>query len=326
MWKYVELSYTLASLYYRQEDAYRITLDAGLKPEFIQIGNSAINNWTNIIRDAENKGKIDTLLNVVLRDYPDNKVILAYRANADLAASKGIGSNTGIKPVWKGSTSSSHLEKLMGAESTLLPIHFLEVGLEKANSVARVDTAEGAGSGFLINNNFFVTNNHVIESEDMAKKAILQFNYQRTKDDLLTKHEDFDLDPSAGFATSIQDDWTIVKVKGDANSKYGALDLKKINLKKNDFVNIIQHPGGGYKQIGLYHNLVTYCDDNIVQYLTDTLPGSSGSPVFNSNWEVVALHHSGGWISEPGTSEKLLRNEGTNVNVLVDAFEKLGFL
>lgn len=28
-------------------------------------------------------------------------------------------------------------------------------------------------------------------------------------------------------------------------------------------------------------------------YLTDTLPHSSGSPVFNSEWEVVALHHAG---------------------------------
>src|SRR5262249_22643308 len=26
---------------------------------------------------------------------------------------------------------------------------------------------------------------------------------------------------------------------------------------------------------------------------TDTLPGSSGSPAFNKDWEVVALHHSG---------------------------------
>ena len=30
-----------------------------------------------------------------------------------------------------------------------------------------------------------------------------------------------------------------------------------------------------------------------VHYRTPTEPGSSGSPVFNGGWELVALHHSG---------------------------------
>ena len=33
--------------------------------------------------------------------------------------------------------------------------------------------------------------------------------------------------------------------------------------------------------------------DLFLQYSTDTLPGSSGSPAFNKDWEVVGLHHSG---------------------------------
>ena len=34
-------------------------------------------------------------------------------------------------------------------------------------------------------------------------------------------------------------------------------------------------------------------DGTEIRYRTNTLPGSSGSPCFNSNWELVALHHSG---------------------------------
>ncbi len=326
MWKYVELSYTLASLYYMREDAFRLTIAAGLKPEFINFGYSAINNWTNILKDAENRGKIDDLLDVVLKEYPENKVIQAFRANVDSANAKGIGSYSGNKVDWKGAKSASQLEKIMGMESTLMPIHFLELGLIKASSVARVETLNGYGSGFLIANNFFVTNNHVIESKTTASESVVRFNFQKTKDGHRTKHEDFDLDPSAGFATSIEDDWTIVKIKGDANTKYGSLPLQKFALKMDDFVNIIQHPGGEHKQIALYHNYVTYADKSRVQYLTDTLPGSSGSPVFNSDWEVVALHRSGGWLIEPGTSNEFYRNEGISVNLLVEEFTKLGFI
>ena len=71
--------------------------------------------------------------------------------------------------------------------------------------------------------------------------------------------------------------------------------------------------------------MVTYVDDNVVQYLTDTMPGSSGSPVFNAAWEVVALHHSGGWFREPGGKEQLFRNEGIAIGqVLSGAKELLG--
>ena len=92
-------------------------------------------------------------------------------------------------------------------------------------------------------------------------------------------------------------------------------------ISKNDFVNIIQHPGGEFKQISIYHNIVTNTNDRVVQYLTDTLKGSSGSPVFNSDWDVIALHHSGGG-SRPG--EPALpagfksRNEGIYINRIVD--------
>jgi len=55
-------------------------------------------------------------------------------------------------------------------------------------------------------------------------------------------------------------------------------------------VNIIQHPEGGYKQIVLGNNRVLELVEHFFLYEADTLPGSSGLPVFNRQWEIVALH------------------------------------
>lgn len=64
----------------------------------------------------------------------------------------------------------------------------------------------------------------------------------------------------------------------------------------------------------------TNSNERVVQYLTDTLKGSSGSPVFNSDWEVVALPHSGGG-NKPGEPELpkgiKSRNEGIFINNII---------
>ncbi|MFM7867038.1 MAG: trypsin-like serine peptidase, partial [Planctomycetaceae bacterium] len=56
---------------------------------------------------------------------------------------------------------------------------------------------------------------------------------------------------------------------------------------------IIQHPRGEPQQICVRENrLLKYAaGEPWVWYQTDTVGGSSGSPVFNTSWDVVALHH-----------------------------------
>ena len=83
-------------------------------------------------------------------------------------------------------------------------------------------------------------------------------------------------------------------------------------------MNIIQHPGGLPKQISFQNNFVQYADATKVQYLTSTLNGSSGSPVFNDKWEVIAVHHAGGELPEPGTELRYLRNEGIAIGTILD--------
>jgi V8-like Glu-specific endopeptidase len=308
----------LASLYPTLQDSRRVVQDAGLNPAYIAFDAKAINSWSNILGEADNRNKVHAIIDVARKDYPENEW-LALAQQGDLLAIKGPDIEEDI--TWKGLDDTEELEKIIGAQSTLLPISFLEAGLSKARSVARVVRADGAsGSGFLTHDNLLITNHHVLPTEAAAREAIVQYNYQKTVTGLDAPAEVFKLVPQDVFVTSPieQDDWTAVRVQDNPSRKWGAIKLTRVHPKLYERVNIIQHPGGGPKQIALYHNLVVFVGNNRLQYLTDTLPGSSGAPVFDSDWRVVAVHHSGGWLSEPGSKRTYLRNEGVHINAIIE--------
>jgi endonuclease G len=60
-----------------------------------------------------------------------------------------------------------------------------------------------------------------------------------------------------------------------------------------EYLTIIQHPSGEHKQIAIRENKLIKELANSLRYSTDTAPGSSGSCVFNDQWQVVALHNMG---------------------------------
>ena len=319
MWKYEELKKTLASLYYSQKEIVALLIRAGLSPGDYELEGKAGVVWTLLLQQLEFQKKVKQLVQKAAEDYPENDVFIATLKDQPETVKSPY---SGKQPDdWKGSPPKDVLEKIMGSQKTLLPISFLELGMIKARSVGKVVTPEGSGTGFLISDqNLFITNNHVLTSKELAAKSKVRFNYQATLKGMAAVFEDFEIDAS-NFRTSVDDDWSVVTIKGNPVEKYGFIPLNGVKTKKDDFVNIIQHPGGEAKQIAMYHNMVTYADDRIVQYLTDTMPGSSGSPVFNSKWEVVALHHSGGWLNEPGMTDEVLRNEGIAIGKIMEALK-----
>jgi V8-like Glu-specific endopeptidase len=72
-----------------------------------------------------------------------------------------------------------------------------------------------------------------------------------------------------------------------------AATLPLVDGKTRAFV--VGHPRGAGLQISLHDSvLLDVCDDKrLIHYRTPTDPGSSGSPVFNSEFNVIALHHAG---------------------------------
>jgi len=87
---------------------------------------------------------------------------------------------------------------------------------------------------------------------------------------------------------------------------------------------IVQHPQGEPLQLALDTNAIIGLNENHtrVAYRTNTLPGSSGSPCFNSNWELVALHHSGDPNFAP--THRPTYNEGIPFTAILALLEKRG--
>jgi trypsin-like peptidase/effector-associated domain 1 (EAD1)-containing protein len=66
-------------------------------------------------------------------------------------------------------------------------------------------------------------------------------------------------------------------------------------LRPDSPVLIMQHPDGLPVKLAIETRSVIGLNENgtRVRYRTNTLRGSSGSPCFSENWDLIALHHSG---------------------------------
>ena len=204
-------------------------------------------------------------------------------------------------------------ERYIG-KNDLLPVNYLLTGYLQSRSVGLIryfDKRAGKGAvatGFLISEDLLMTNHHVFpvataaEFANLARDATIDFNAEY---DIDGNHRDqlcFELDPDRFLHTSQELDMAVVAVR--PTDKTGTKSLKSqgylvLNptlgkVGKGDFASIIQHPSGKEKQIAIRKNEVVDIDHPIaLTYVSDTAQGSSGAPVFNDQWQTIALHSAG---------------------------------
>lgn len=238
-------------------------------------------------------------------------------------------------------TTTADLERIL-SKNDLMSVRYLEIGLRIARTVGRIHIrsadGNGFGTGFLVSPKLLMTNNHVLESAQAAGTSRVEFNFQEGPDGRLLPSIFVDLDPAAFFVTDRTLDFSVVALKGNLGNvgRFGwnGLSAAEGKLIVGEYVSIIQHPSGERKQVALRENQVVDVLDNFVHYRTDTSPGSSGSPVFNDQWEIVALHHSGVpkkdaqgrilatngavWTSSMGTDKiQWIANEGVRISKIL---------
>lgn len=198
-------------------------------------------------------------------------------------------------------------ERYVG-NNDLLPINYLEIGYQKSKSVGRIryfDKTIGKNAlatGFLISPDLVITNHHVFQSSDSFENPFIEFDYAYGEDGKEEQKIVFALDPKKFFFSYEQLDFTIIGVNTSDESSshkiaergYLVLDPDIGKAGVGDFATIIQYPDGDYQQIALRENKVLdISNPNALIYSTDTSNGSSGSAVFNDQWQVIALHSAG---------------------------------
>jgi V8-like Glu-specific endopeptidase len=77
--------------------------------------------------------------------------------------------------------------------------------------------------------------------------------------------------------------------------KWITLSADKYDFTPDTALYIVQHPEGEPLKLCLDTEAIISTNSNAtrVRYRTNTESGSSGSPCFNKDWELVALHHAG---------------------------------
>ena len=92
-----------------------------------------------------------------------------------------------------------------------------------------------------------------------------------------------------------------------------ALPNSVLPLPADAPILIVQHPEGTPMKLALDTQAVVGPNGNgtRIRYRTNTEPGSSGSPVFTMDWDIVALHHCG----DPKW-QKPLFNQGVPIELI----------
>jgi endonuclease G, mitochondrial len=222
---------------------------------------------------------------------------------------------------------------------------FLELGYKRGISVGRmvvprVNNQQPAllpdgtpltylGTGWLLTDDLIITNHHVINARDDGEPdaSTKDFSIQAGKTII---EFDFNAQNSAGIQTKVAKleaydnilDYCILRLEQKVNREPLPILNEEITASdaKPQVVNIIQHPRGLAKKVALRNNHIYESDFPTVRYFTDTEGGSSGSPVFDDAWKVIALHRASVVVDDVNYNGQTTGwvNEGVQIKAILD--------
>ena len=235
----------------------------------------------------------------------------------------------------------TQFEQILGKDR-YKTFQWYKMGLDRAAGVAQVRdrSGNGFGTGFLIrgadlhpsltDKSVVVTNAHVISddpAEQTGSPSALPADECRIRFEGLDPDKEYEVDSIIFSSSRHQLDCTIVILKTQIdNAKPYPIAKHLPVLEKNPRVYVIGHPRGGGLAYSIDDNLLLDHEKPKVHYRAPTEGGSSGSPVFNQQWDLLALHHAGGMQMKRlnGKEGTYPANEGLYIQSILNAVaEKL---
>jgi endonuclease G, mitochondrial len=295
-----------------------------IDPGYVALLGGGLNPKQQLLKDIGHMNKVERIANgdIPLQIYLQNAAFLlkgipkpekVVRATLDLVIRRMSGS-----PAVDLGNVPEKQEVLVFTDDTV-PHVFMELGLKAAEAVVKINVPAfengqprlnpddsqvlGNGTGWYLTSTLVMTNHHVINARREGEPDALAADFQlqgksafaipdyngEPPGDLKIKGEDI-------VAWNKELDYAILRFPA-TNRKPLRLAAAKINLQNTPIpVNIIQHPNGRSKKFAIRNNLVSASEQNDLRYFTDTESGSSGSPVLNDKWEVVALHRGATYV------------------------------
>jgi Trypsin-like peptidase domain/Tetratricopeptide Repeats-Sensor len=223
-----------------------------------------------------------------------------------------------------GEPKDGYFEKIFGADR-YQTLTWYRNGLDRCRAVARIQTVneEGIGTGFLVAGPdlhpalprlVLLTNGHVIPEEIRPGDAIVVFHGLDQEAEQNTR---FGVRRMCWYEPSRPPglDTAILELNGYPAAVTPIPLSKELPPKplKKHRAYVIGHPRGlTQPQFSLQDNILLDYDSRVLHYRSPTEGGSSGSPVFDNQWNLIGLHHAGRFdlLRLSGTGGTYAANEG----------------
>ncbi|MFE9423759.1 trypsin-like peptidase domain-containing protein [Kitasatospora sp. NPDC006697] len=325
----VELRDLLASVYFRVDPVVRLARQAGIAPARIGWEKPMDEVWFELISTAAQQDRLRELLEQVAAG-PDRA--LTVRLRELLAERPVLPAPVPAAPAgtWDSFSDPDARERVLFRSAEFQDVAFLRRGAELATAVCRltVTHAEGRpchGTAFRIGPDLLLTNHHVLFRDGSRPMAVeAWFGYERELDGSELVFEVVPCDPASVLGEP-GPDWAVVRSAGPLPADALVVPLpERAEVAAEDRVCIIQHPYGSVKKLASRHNVVRHVDEQVVQYWTDTDSGSSGAPVFDERWRLVALHRRWTRIGQRLSEPREFRNEGLRVERVAEGLARAG--
>ena len=241
----------------------------------------------------------------------------------------------GISKVDLTAVNAQNLETVLG-DTGYKSVEWLLQAVACTRCVARLgpNKLKGMGSGFLVDGswidggwsdrNLLLTNAHVCTNDPEVQA---QYPYPKGADENTATFMGSFADDTKPVEINVNDVlWTSPPSKLDASlleiadipqaaEKAPLLrEIPSIERWPEKRVNILGHPMGMNLQISLQDNNLVSVGERYLHYQTPTDPGSSGSPIFNQDWQLVGIHHS--------ASKEMQANEGIRIDRILEEIRK----